>query len=602
MALYIKVLRGATNVIETLEIETYIKGVVAGEVPSTWRAEALKAQAIASRTYACAKITANSNKSYHIADNSNEMAYVPNNISSNVASAVESTAGKVLTYTGSVLDTCVYSASNGGYTVDAGDVWVSSRPYLVAKYDPYDSAANGQAGYSGKNGHGVGMSQWGAEMAARQGLSSSAILNFYYPGTTIVSNYNGLYNSSSSTSTGNVGTPVTEGRPATNIGATIVAIARSKIGTPYSMDTDKRLGPAYFDCSGLCLYCYETAGVPLEGGNTVSIYDSYVNRCQNVSADATKAGDLIFYQNTSQNLASMRPGNPITHMAIANGSGGKIHASSSRGVVEESNLLAYSYLTNAQDNKPFAILRVLSDSETTGVSSPAGFVEDYVSNSDVYSSTNLSGTVGSLYEDRYAEDITANLSRVEAAGYDYGYLIDLANGGEFRFPIPEFSEGVNANWSDISILGRSVSVKSYESTSSRSITVDLDLYAGEGLYKKVSEDIVGDMYKDIYFVKSLEYPDYSDAAILPPPNVQLIMGPHICIEGVITNVNINYLKPMDTQKRSMYVKLSFTIVEIATNPPDLYDIRNTSIGISSNANKEAYNRGGSSSGYKYYNY
>ena len=171
-----------------------------------------------------------------------------------------------------------------------------------------------------------------------------------------------------------------------------------------------------------------------------------------------------------------------------------------------------------------------------------------------------------------------NLSKVEAAGYDYGYLIDMDHGGEFKFYIPEYSEQAGANWGDIEIRGRSVTVKTYESTNSRNITISLDLYAGVGLYEATSdesgEDTVSRLHKDMYFVKSLEYPDYTNVITRPPSVVHLILGSAINIAGVVTGVVVEHMKPLDKYNRAMYVRLSFSVLQIATNPIDYRDVRN----------------------------
>lgn len=171
-----------------------------------------------------------------------------------------------------------------------------------------------------------------------------------------------------------------------------------------------------------------------------------------------------------------------------------------------------------------------------------------------------------------------NLSRVTSAGYDYGYLIDMTYGRDFKFYIPEFSESAGANWEDISIPGRSVQIKSYESTTSRSITVSLELYAGVGLYE-LGEDVVGAMHRDINFVKSLEYPDYSSVIAYPPPTVHLILGSSVSLVGVVNDVRVEHMKPLDAQNRSMYVKLSFTVIQNVSDPPGVHDIRSNSAAM-----------------------
>lgn len=184
--------------------------------------------------------------------------------------------------------------------------------------------------------------------------------------------------------------------------------------------------------------------------------------------------------------------------------------------------------------------------------------------------------------DAYRTDIVNNLSRVTAKGFDYGYLINLSYGGEFRFYVPEFSESAGAVWGKVDIPGRSVDIKYYTSTNSRSITVSLELYAGVGLY--AVSDPVGALHADINFVKSLEYPDNAFGLLTPPATVQLILGSTINLTGVVSDVSVEHLKPLDNQNRSMYVKLSFTVTQIAANPPGQSDIRNGSTSMRSTEN------------------
>lgn len=337
-----------------------------------------------------------------------------------------------------------------------------------------------------------------------------------------------------------------------NLGQKIVQIARSTVGLDYirggeMYDTNNKGA----DCSGLVYYCYKEAGVSIARGTADSYYQKYKSSAKQVDPSNVSAADLLFYENNSSKSG-------VDHVAIANGSGGRIHASSpERGIVEDKGL-----------GNPIAILRILSDTET--------------SQGDV-SGVIVEGLDPSAYEsltsyDPYADLITRNLSRVSAVGYDYGYLIDMTNGGEFKFYIPEFSEQAGAQWDTIDIRGRSVDVKAYKSTSSRTITISLDLYAGVGVYKATSnesgEDTVDRLHRDAYFLKSLEYPDYSNVITRPPAVVHLILGSALNIVGVVSNVVVEHLKPLDQYNRAMYLKVSFTVTQIATNPVDYRDVRN----------------------------
>jgi stage II sporulation protein D len=135
---------GATSaVVNRLPMELYLRGVVPRESPSYWPAQALRAQAVAARTYAYSRIRSPLSVRYDICATTACQVYggVANyrssgsRISGEVTSttnAVGSTGGIVLTVAGRPI-VSEYSASNGGWTASGG------RSYLPAKRDPYTS-------------------------------------------------------------------------------------------------------------------------------------------------------------------------------------------------------------------------------------------------------------------------------------------------------------------------------------------------------------------------------------------------------------------------------------------------------------------------------
>jgi len=126
--------------INIVGMENYLKGVVPSEMYTSWNREALKAQAVAARTYAVRKL--NTQPGGYINDTVQYQVYKGvTNENQNSNLAVEETKGEVLSYNGSLID-AVYSSSNGGYTEAAENVWKGSGvPYLTAKPDPYDAAS-----------------------------------------------------------------------------------------------------------------------------------------------------------------------------------------------------------------------------------------------------------------------------------------------------------------------------------------------------------------------------------------------------------------------------------------------------------------------------
>lgn len=244
---------------KTIEFEKYIEGVVASEMPSSFDFEALKAQSVASRTYALGRILAGA----ELCDTVHCQVYRSDNIPSKVKRAVRSTKGQVLLYNGSLASQALYFSSSAGDTENAEDVFSNAYPYLVSVSSDTEPAAThkeenvtmtvkafskvikkslpeldfgtikksnikilthtkggrvntikvGSQTLSGADirkafdlystrfkisfkdsnitittsgsGHGVGMSQYGADGLAKMGKTYEAILSHYYQGTTV---------------------------------------------------------------------------------------------------------------------------------------------------------------------------------------------------------------------------------------------------------------------------------------------------------------------------------------------------------------------------------------------------------------------------------
>lgn len=254
------------NEIIKVPIEEYVIGVVAGEMPISFNDEALKAQAVASRTYALKK-KETSKKDYDVTNDTNYQVYLTDdqmkekwkgNYEKNinkVKNAVLKTKGEVILYNNNLIDAMFFSTSNG-YTENSIDVFTSNLPYLVSVDSLWDktespvfSSTNSvsekeflfnlglQDNYinitdikrtktgrlislkvNGKTfdsmtirkifnlkstsftinisndivtfnvsgyGHGVGMSQYGANGMAKEGYSYKEILKHYYQGSEI---------------------------------------------------------------------------------------------------------------------------------------------------------------------------------------------------------------------------------------------------------------------------------------------------------------------------------------------------------------------------------------------------------------------------------
>ena len=124
----------------TISMEDYLRGVVAYEMSDSFPLEALKAQAVAARTYAMSKKAARADAEYDVTDTTSDQVYKgADGEYVNVAQAVEETRGVVGTYQGSYAG-CYYTASNGGQVATPNQIWGGDGDYgyIQQKYDPYD--------------------------------------------------------------------------------------------------------------------------------------------------------------------------------------------------------------------------------------------------------------------------------------------------------------------------------------------------------------------------------------------------------------------------------------------------------------------------------
>jgi stage II sporulation protein D len=127
------------RVVNVVSLENYLQGVVAGEMPFSWPAEALKAQAVAARSYALASLV--KGKPFDLYSDVRSQVYrgVAGETPSTTKAVLDTTAEVVL-YGGKVATTFYFSTS-GGKTASAADVFGLSIPYLVSRPDPWDKAS-----------------------------------------------------------------------------------------------------------------------------------------------------------------------------------------------------------------------------------------------------------------------------------------------------------------------------------------------------------------------------------------------------------------------------------------------------------------------------
>ena len=125
-----------------VQVEDYLYGVLPYGMGNSWPIEALKAQAVAARTYTLRMMDERSVKQYDVVDTSADQVYkgTPSGFS-NCKKAIDATKGIVLKY-GSRYAETYYSSSNGGQTESASNIWGSNGyDYLCVTDDPYDAAS-----------------------------------------------------------------------------------------------------------------------------------------------------------------------------------------------------------------------------------------------------------------------------------------------------------------------------------------------------------------------------------------------------------------------------------------------------------------------------
>ena len=127
------------RVANRLDLEDYLVSVVSAECPGYWRADALRAQAVASRSYALANLRPNADFDLYPDDRSQNYHGLQKRLAS-AAAAVGATRGQVLRYGGAVVP-ALFSAANGGLTSVPDGIWTSGAtpPYFAARPDSFDA-------------------------------------------------------------------------------------------------------------------------------------------------------------------------------------------------------------------------------------------------------------------------------------------------------------------------------------------------------------------------------------------------------------------------------------------------------------------------------
>ncbi|MCL1806138.1 MAG: SpoIID/LytB domain-containing protein [Oscillospiraceae bacterium] len=175
-----------------IDLQEYLYGSVAAEMPALYPEEALKAQAVAIRTFVAHAMEVPYHENALVcAEWECCLAYAPlssragdwgegyEEWSQKIIAAVDETDGVVITYEGELIE-AVFFAATDGRTRSAAEVWGGEVPYLQSVDSAFDKEFP-----NGPRGHGVGMSQFGARQLALQGLTYEEILQWYYTGVEV---------------------------------------------------------------------------------------------------------------------------------------------------------------------------------------------------------------------------------------------------------------------------------------------------------------------------------------------------------------------------------------------------------------------------------
>ena len=129
-----------------IDFDEYLYGVVSAEMGTSYQTkgktkqvgiEALKAQAVAARTFALYNIVHSKYDDYDLTATDSDQVYRSSNVKDIVKKAVDVTSGQIITYNGEVANTQYFSTS-GGHTESSENIWVATLPYSRGVDDPYE--------------------------------------------------------------------------------------------------------------------------------------------------------------------------------------------------------------------------------------------------------------------------------------------------------------------------------------------------------------------------------------------------------------------------------------------------------------------------------
>lgn len=141
---YVPESAGSLKVINVVDLEDYVKGVVPYEMPGDWPLAALEAQAVCARTFVQGHNKHLRDEGFDVCNGVDCQVYNGRGTGRNEPSAdsdraVENTAGLCIYYNGTLVQDAVYHSSDGGATEDGANVWGTETGYLKGKTDPYEA-------------------------------------------------------------------------------------------------------------------------------------------------------------------------------------------------------------------------------------------------------------------------------------------------------------------------------------------------------------------------------------------------------------------------------------------------------------------------------
>jgi stage II sporulation protein D len=130
--------------VNNVNLEDYLTSVVGKEAYASWPQEVLKAQAVAARSFALYRVQKQTNPLFDLGDNQTYQVYAGlDGEADSTHRAVQATQGKVLTYSGNIIE-AVFHANAGGHTENSENVWGGVTPYLRGITSPDQAGRNFQ--------------------------------------------------------------------------------------------------------------------------------------------------------------------------------------------------------------------------------------------------------------------------------------------------------------------------------------------------------------------------------------------------------------------------------------------------------------------------